>query len=276
MRLSKNEPTRYGHSSDRWPCSPLHIPGWLMTTALTATLTVVSNGLAAKTGLAISQRLDQRLDSSSEMEVQPSASQELSIQFAQANPAVTYPVLAVGSTGETVSQLQATLSLLGFYQGAVDGSYSTSTQAAVIRFQTAAGLAADGIAGPSTWRKLLPPPEDIAVGSSQLAADAQVANAQAANMSSAAPADTTPAAEADPTQAETLSDPPILRPNFEGSAVAQLQRELTQLGYYSGPVDGRYGEQTQAAVKKFQADQQLDVDAIVGPSTWDALTRALS
>ncbi|MGB3670306.1 MAG: peptidoglycan-binding protein [Phormidesmis sp.] len=266
MRLSKNEPTRYGHSSDRWPCSPPHIPGWLMTAALTAALTTVSNGLAAKNGLAISQGLD----SSSEMRAEPFTNQELSIQFAQASPAVTYPVLAIGSTGETVSQLQVILRLLGFYQGAVDGSYSASTQAAVIRFQTAAGLAADGIAGPSTWRKLLPSPEDIAVGSPQLAVDAQ-----AADTSSPAPADTTSAAEADPPQADAPSDPPILRPNFEGSAVAQLQRELTQLGYYSGPVDGTYGEQTQAAVKKFQADQQLEVDAIVGPSTWDALTRAL-
>lgn len=179
-------------------------------------------------------------------------------QLAQATPSITYPTLLAGSTGDSVSRLQATLKLLGFYQGEVNGTYSPTTQSAVSRFQSAAGLPVDGIAGPSTWRKLLPLREDIA----------PVATTPAPSVAPT-PAATDPIAPAEPT------GPPILRPDIEGPAVAQLQRELQALGYYSGVVDGIYGEGTQNAVKDFQSDQQLEVDAIVGPSTWDALTRAL-
>jgi len=192
---------------------------------------------------------------------------------AQTISAITYPTLAAGSTGDTVSRLQATLKLLGYYQGGIDGSYSPATQSAVAQFQTDAGLAADGITGPSTWRKLLPPPEDIA-GTAATQPPVQPAAQPAAEPRPqtlpAEPVATAPAAPAVP------QGPPILRPEVEGSAVSQLQRELQQLGYYNGEIDGVYGELTQAAVKNFQADQQIEVDAVVGPSTWDALTRALS
>ncbi len=285
MRLSESKPIRYSHSSGYWPCIPQcipigHVSRWLRAVALASVLATVSNGtIINDEAIASSEpNTSDRLNSSVGVSLkvlplrgsaQISASQELgSIQLAQALPATTYPVLAMGSTGETVSQLQATLRLLGFYQGAVDGSYSASTQAAVVRFQTATGLSADGITGPSTWRKLLPSPEDIAVEASQPSAATQTTDTTSV--------DTSPAADAGTTTESSPSDSPILRPNVEGSAVAQLQKELTQLGYYSGPIDGAYGELTQAAVREFQADQQLEADAIVGPSTWDALTRALN
>jgi peptidoglycan hydrolase-like protein with peptidoglycan-binding domain len=50
------------------------------------------------------------------------------------------PNLATGSQGESVSELQAALKLLGFYNGAVDGIYSDVTAAAVSKFKQAAGL----------------------------------------------------------------------------------------------------------------------------------------
>ena len=170
--------------------------------------------------------------------------------------AQTYPLLSIGSTGEPVSRLQATLKLLGFYRGAVNGSYTTATRDAVAQFQAAAGIAADGIAGPSTWETLLPTPDEVAV-----IPDSQIP-APPAPITSAPPGNNPPG-------------PPILRPGIEGPAVAQLQRELTELGYYAGEIDGGYGDVTQEAVRIFQADWGLAVDAIVGPSTWDALTQAL-
>lgn len=182
-----------------------------------------------------------------------------------------YPTLIADSTGESVSRLQATLKLLGFYQGAVDGTYTQATQDAVAQFQAAAGITADGITGPSTWRKLLPMPEEITTA-------APVAIAPARPIATTPPAPAQPAPQPEPqpaAQPVVPSGPPVLRPNAEGGAVAQLQRELQALNYYSGDIDGGYGEQTQAAVMEFQRDQQLEVDAIVGPSTWDALSRAL-
>lgn len=188
--------------------------------------------------------------------------------LAQAN----YPILAVGSTGESVGQLQATLRLLGFYQGAIDSTYSQSTLEAVAQFQAAAGITADGIAGPSTWQKLLPLPEDISTVAAQPAPEPPVPAEPVTLTEPSTSAGTGSAGTGTPAPL----GPPILRAEASGSAVSQLQKELTELGYYSGPINGSYDEQTVAAVKKFQADQQLSVDGVVGPSTWDALSRALN
>ncbi|MEH2194335.1 MAG: peptidoglycan-binding domain-containing protein [Nostoc sp.] len=79
-------------------------------------------------------------------------------KIAQANPAdsINRPILKVGSQGERVSELQAALKLLGFYSGAVDGTYSENTASAVSRFKQAAGLNPDGIVDANTWQRLFP------------------------------------------------------------------------------------------------------------------------
>lgn len=56
----------------------------------------------------------------------------------------------LGSSGEEVRQIQKKLKTLGYYDGAVDGIYGGKTQAAVKAFQRNCGIAADGIAGPTT------------------------------------------------------------------------------------------------------------------------------
>lgn len=61
----------------------------------------------------------------------------------------------VGSDGLPVVWLQRTLNDLGFDCGAPDGAFGNNTKNAVIRFQTANGLSADGIAGSATWDGLL-------------------------------------------------------------------------------------------------------------------------
>nr|WP_290221689.1 peptidoglycan-binding protein [Trichocoleus desertorum] len=73
--------------------------------------------------------------------------------------------LRLGSRGRDVSELQATLKLLGFYAGVVDGFYGESTAIAVSRFQTAAGLSVDGIVGTATWNQLFPPPTSSIISS---------------------------------------------------------------------------------------------------------------
>jgi hypothetical protein len=52
-----------------------------------------------------------------------------------------------------------------------------------------------------------------------------------------------------------------------------VQTLLRGLGYDSGPVDGDYGPVTQRAVRRFQTDERLTVDGVVGPQTWSALQR---
>jgi peptidoglycan hydrolase-like protein with peptidoglycan-binding domain len=46
------------------------------------------------------------------------------------------------------------------------------------------------------------------------------------------------------------TDPPAARP--AGEIISEIQRELTRRGYYDGPVDGRYGPKSDAAIRDFE------------------------
>jgi peptidoglycan hydrolase-like protein with peptidoglycan-binding domain len=64
---------------------------------------------------------------------------------------------------------------------------------------------------------------------------------------------------------------PTLREDSTGVAVRGLQRRLIAAGFGIDDIDGRFGAQTQAAVRAFQARHELDVDGIAGPQTWERL-----
>ena len=70
-------------------------------------------------------------------------------------PITTQPMLRTGSRGDAVRKLQELLNALGYDCGSVDGIFGSKTKAAVLAFQKANGLAADGIVGPLTWGKLV-------------------------------------------------------------------------------------------------------------------------
>jgi peptidoglycan hydrolase-like protein with peptidoglycan-binding domain len=63
-------------------------------------------------------------------------------------------ILRQGSKGNAVTELQQLLQSKGFYSGKIDGDFGTGTTNAVLKFQTANGLVADGIVGSSSWGKL--------------------------------------------------------------------------------------------------------------------------
>ena len=69
-------------------------------------------------------------------------------------PEPTKPTLRMGSRGEEVRALQEELRQLGFLSGAADGVFGADTRVAVMNFQKAHGLAADGIVGAGTWASL--------------------------------------------------------------------------------------------------------------------------
>ena len=125
--------------------------------------------------------------------------------------------------------MQRHLRAAGVDPGPVDGRFGALTEAAVRRFQSARGLAADGIVGPRT-RPVLRAPVPLAPG-------AGVGLARGSE------------------------------------AVRALQRHLRALGVDPGPVDGRFGAQTEAAVRRFQQARGLAVDGIVGPHTARRLAR---
>ncbi len=56
-----------------------------------------------------------------------------------------------------------------------------------------------------------------------------------------------------------------------GEAVRQLQRRLTESNYYSGPIDGLYGLETQRAIVALQRASGLDDTGTLNEATWQAL-----
>ncbi len=209
-------------------------------------------------------------------------------------PGITRPTLQIGSQGNPVSELQALLKLLGYYEGPVDGVYQESLAVAVSVFQRAANLRVDGVVGPATWERLLPPlpqitdgtpvqggavPISAGISPSPTASPAPAASpaptpapAEPAPSSPAAPA-TRPASPAAPSMQATPVDFPILRLGMQGPAVVRLQERLQSAGFFQGAVDGIFGPATRTAVQAAQRNFTLEPDGVVGPATWTALLR---
>lgn len=138
-----------------------------------------------------------------------------------------------------VSRLQRDLSRLGYFDGPFTGVYGPLTTAAVRQFQAANGLAADGRWGPASQAALT---RRLGAGATTL------------------------------TAASTSSSP--LPP--PAAWVSRLQRDLSRLGYFSGPFTGVYGPLTTAAVKQFQATNGLAADGRWGPASQAMLMRRLA
>ena len=145
------------------------------------------------------------------------------------------PTLLLGTRSSDVKTLQEMLNAKGYNAGSVDGIFGRNTRAAVIAFQNANGLAADGIVGKLTWAKLY---------------------------------DTTAAL---PSASTTAGTQPMVYRGSRGDAVRRLQELLHKKGFDCGAVDGIFGSKTYAAVMAFQKANGLSADGIVGPLTWGKL-----
>lgn len=63
-----------------------------------------------------------------------------------------------------------------------------------------------------------------------------------------------------------------LKRGASGASVTELQRALAREGFDPGAVDGKFGPQTERAVRAFQRANGLAVDGVVGPQTRAALS----
>lgn len=174
---------------------------------------------------------------------------------------VVRPTLRLDSQGDAVTELQSILVLLGYYSGPVSGIYGGVTEAAVQAFQRDAGITPDGIVGPATWSSLFPTPADEANPPGSVATSDPATNAP----------DPTPTPTDDPAPAAVDGSLPVLRPGDSGESVVLLQERLKALGFYSGPVDGLFGNQTELGVRRAQDHYGLQADGVVGPATWNVI-----
>jgi peptidoglycan hydrolase-like protein with peptidoglycan-binding domain len=55
----------------------------------------------------------------------------------------------------------------------------------------------------------------------------------------------------------------------------QIQIALKKAGFYEGKIDGVIGRQTRKAVRAFQKSKGLNPDGVVGPKTWEELSKYL-
>ncbi len=60
------------------------------------------------------------------------------------------------------------------------------------------------------------------------------------------------------------SQPTSWSKGSNGDEVVKIQTRLTELGYYNGPIDGDFGDMTDAAFRAFQQNAGLTVDGIAG------------
>lgn len=143
------------------------------------------------------------------------------------------PVLAYGSTGDDVLILQEKLRIVGDYPGISTRSFGSVTEDAVIDFQKRNGLEETGVVDQKTWNLLFEQTKSEF-----------------------------------PTRRVNL---PVLRLGDSGVFVERLQRELTQVLAYDGPINGIFDQRTHQAVVSFQLINRLTANGVVNIDTWSAL-----
>lgn len=148
--------------------------------------------------------------------------------------------------GEDVQAAQNALISKGYFCGSsgADGQYGSDTADAVKRFQKANALAADGIVGENTCKKL---------GGTWKGGKANA-----------------PASSAGWTLSRLLKR---TKPMMKGEDVRAAQKALLARGYScgSGGADGAFGDGTHDAVKRFQKAKGLKANGIIGKDTCSKL-----
>ncbi|MEH2119317.1 peptidoglycan-binding protein [Nostoc sp.] len=147
----------------------------------------------------------------------------------------------IGSNGAEVSSSQRCLKKLGYFNGPVSGKFASLTQNAVIKFQQANRISADGVVGGNTQRAL-----------------------QRACQSRTSSRNTSRALR-------PSGQYPVLSQGKTGAAVTRLQQRLRQLGYLNANPNGNFGPMTRNAVIRFQRNYRIAANGIVNRQTWNTL-----
>lgn len=151
-----------------------------------------------------------------------------------------------------VKEIQQILKNAGFDPGPVDGIMGNRTRQAIRKFQEAKGLQSTGKIDEETMLALNKEKGEIETTILQI--DEQKT--------------AKPIKETNEIQSETETMSSKLNDRTK-----QIQIALKQTEFYEGPIDGKMNEQTKQAIKSFQKSKGLTADGIVGPKTWEELSK---
>jgi peptidoglycan hydrolase-like protein with peptidoglycan-binding domain len=133
-----------------------------------------------------------------------------------------------------IQAVQDHLRRTGAYNGAIDGVWGADSASALQRFQAAHQLQVTGQLNQATLEALGLDPTTL-LGTQQAIAP--------------------------------LPPPDSLRP----SSVRMVQERLRNLGYYTGGVDGLWGQSTESAIGQFQQNRGLQPNGQLTPATVNAM-----
>ncbi|MDP4146425.1 MAG: peptidoglycan-binding protein, partial [Bacillota bacterium] len=170
-------------------------------------------------------------------------------------------LLKSGVTGDDVKNLQSDLKTLAYLNDVVDGDFGPKTEAAVIAFQKAHGLDADGQVGDKTKAELVSSMNSYAKSHPGSSGGSTGVNNSGSNTSNV---DT------------SRYGSRLLKSGVTGDDVKNLQSDLKTLGYLNDVVDGDFGPKTEAAVIAFQKAHGLDADGQVGDKTKAELVSSMN
>jgi peptidoglycan hydrolase-like protein with peptidoglycan-binding domain len=156
-----------------------------------------------------------------------------------AEPAKPKAIMASGSTGDQVRELQHRLRQLEWFSGTITGSYGQATAEGVTGFQEKRDLQQTGEVDQRTWSRL--------TGMTRKPSSDEMHN-------------------------KVVAGPAIMKSGAEGEKVRNLQARLKQLDWFEGEVTGVYGSITATSVRGFQGKRALPETGEVDQSTWDKLT----
>ena len=133
--------------------------------------------------------------------------------------------------------LQVVLKNYGFYTLKIDGDFGPASKKALIEFQSTNNLVSDGILGKNTCKTL---------NNKAIVVKKTLRVSNSINLNNQ---------------------------KSQSSEILKVQKILSELGLYSGEIDGINGSRTKNAIKNFQNKAGLTPDGIIGPKTLSALAK---
>lgn len=183
-----------------------------------------------------------------------------------AQPAATLPANAE-ETANLIRSVQAELLRRGLYDGEADGVIGPRTETAIALFQKTVGMEANGLVTPELLSALAndrgvtaavpaqrPVMEVDGGGEDPVAAAIRSAETQVVT---APRRPVVPAQALPPRAVEPAVPPPVQQASFDPGLVMEIQRGLSNMAYKNITIDGIPGEDTRAAIRRFERHYQL-------------------